>query len=212
MPESEDKKFGSDINPTTGNFINKEKSSDTFTEGELHGERTTKGHRERHQDTIGRVDFEREYFYSSDKDLEEGNYSAYEKRYDYADDGESKQESGKDLHKDNEWQIEHQLNKDGSARERVGEIVSGDDKGHRWKEKYGQREAKIVWQGQERKVILYTDEGEILAQGDNPNKEEKGHVWKKWTAVDKKSGESITHWGEKELPRGEWGKPPEVII
>ena len=194
-----------------GNLINREKNPNEFAEGELGGVKTEKGQRQIHKDAEGRIDLEREYIYDSESDLEDGNYKGYEKRYQFSEDGLKKNELGKSFNRINEWAINHNLDDEGNTTDRQGEVTRGENIGHKWSEVYSQREGVIVMDGKEYEVTLYMEDGEILDQGKNPNKQETGHVWKKWTAVDKKSGDVITHWGQKEKPHGEWGSPPEII-
>lgn len=186
---------------------------------ELERTTTDRGHRETHTDTNGRLDFEREYYYADDAAFEKGDYRGYEKQYAFNEAATKKAERGKDVHRDNSWEIQHELAEDGSTIERTGEVTSGSDRGHRWRESYHPpREAVIVFNGEEIEAIITQEGGEILDQGENPNKEPTGHTWTKWQARRKDTGEYLTHWGEKATPKnegepeyGEWGNPPEVM-
>src|SRR3989344_210003 len=84
----------------------------------------------------------------------------------------------------------------------IGEIKAGPDRGHKWQKRFS---SSVLEDGTQVSV----EDGQILEQGENKKKEQKGHAWRAaWETKDKSTvhGGKIT--GGPELGRtwGEWNK------
>jgi len=76
-------------------------------------------------------------------------------------------ETGTDMHRENSWSKTFETDADGRLVGETGEVTEGENRGHRWSKTFIYNEAgKMVG-----------ERGKILAQGENTNKEPKGHTW-----------------------------------
>jgi len=119
------------------------------------------------KDERGRLIYERKREFRNPSEPKENDIKYdYEKRFEYDDEGNLVEEEGKSFDHENGWKKSFEW-KEGKIVREAGEIIEGPNQDHKWTKKFQYNE----------KGNMVLEEGEILEQGENPNKPLKGHAW-----------------------------------